>query len=502
VAIDPRTPVIVGVGQSSQRDTPDAARPPLELWADAARAAQADSGVAILSRLDAIVAVSIVSWWAPDQGAALAQLLGIEVPHTAVTSTGGNSPQMAVNHYAARIATGEFDAVMIGGAEAVYTRWRARREPRVELAWPTYDVAPCSNTVGDERPGSNEFEHAHGLVAPVNVYPLFETALRAKTGRSVDEHQMAIAELWSHFSEVAATNPYAWNRRAYTPEEIATTGPDNRAVVFPYVKRMCANIDVDQAATVILCAYETAKAAGVADDRLVFLHAGADAADVWWVSERADLTRSPAIAAMVRNALAHARIGIDDVARFDLYSCFPSAVQMSMAAIGLAGPAGGDQRPLTTTGGLPYAGGPVNNYATHGIATMAEALRADPGSFGLTTALGWYVTKHSTGVWSTTPPAAPYSPTDPAPIAAEVARDAAIECAGAWGGAAVVEATAVEVDRDGAPTTSVVSVRLPDGRRTLANTTDGSLGAAMMAEAWEGRTVDIRTDGTRNTLAI
>src|SRR4029077_5255804 len=116
--------------------------------------------------------------------------------------------------------------------------------------------------------------------------------------------------------------------------------------------------------------------------------------------ERDSLTRSPAISATVGDVLDASTVGVDDIAYFDLYSCFPSAVQIAMREIGLTDLA----RPLTVTGGLGFAGGPVNNYPTHAIARMVEVLRGDPGSYGLTTALGWYVTKHPAAVWSTRPP--------------------------------------------------------------------------------------------------
>ena len=213
-----------------------------------------------------------------------------------------------------------------------------------------------------------------------------------------------MSELWARFAAVAADNPDAWSQQAFTPEEIRTVSPDNRMVCFPYPKRMCANIDVDQAAALLLCSYEAARAAGVPDDRMVFLHAAAEVHDHYFFTERWSLADSPAIATVVGDA-ARARPAspLDDIARFDLYSCFPSAVQVATRALGLADD---DPRPLTVTGGLGFAGGPVNNYPTHAIARMVEVLRADPTSFGCTTALGWYISKHAAGVWSASPPGA------------------------------------------------------------------------------------------------
>jgi acetyl-CoA C-acetyltransferase len=173
-------------------------------------------------------------------------------------------------------------------------------------------------------------------------------------------------------------------------------------VSFPYTKLMNANLQVDQAAGFIVCSHDAAIAAGVPEDRMVFPHSGADAFDHWYVSNRWDLHSSPAIVAAGRAALELAGVGIDDIALVDLYSCFPAAVQIGAAALGL--PLFGD-RPLTVTGGLTFAGGPGNNYVTHSIATMVERLRqGDAATVGLVTALGWYITKHSVGVYGTSPP--------------------------------------------------------------------------------------------------
>src|SRR5262245_957331 len=267
--VDPRAPVVVGVGQTNQRVPAEEARPPIELLADAARAAEADAGASLLSRIDIIAVVAIGSWPYPDPGAFLARMLGIEPRATALSTVGGNSPLLLVDEFASRIQQGACDVVLIGGAESMHTRWRARREPRVHLTWESGDDAPCGWVIGDDRPGVSEYEMAHLAIAPTTVYPLFETAVRAGGGHRIDEHQERVSDLWSSFAAVAAENPYAWSRVAYTAEEISTVTPENRMVCFPYPKRMCANIDVDQGAAFLLCSYETASAAGVADDRMV-----------------------------------------------------------------------------------------------------------------------------------------------------------------------------------------------------------------------------------------
>src|SRR5918994_1077189 len=501
--MDPRTPVVVGAGQTTQRpDDPAVAREPIDLLADAARAADTDAGArrSVLAALDTVAVVEIVSWKYPDPGALLGRRLGIEPRTTVTTTVGGNSPQLLVSELATEIALGDARAALIGGAERVYTRWRARREPKTWLDWTQADDPPCARVVGDPRPGTNDYEMAHTAVAPTQIYPLFETALRSQAGRTVDEHQREVSELWATFAAVASDNPYAWSSVPYSAEEICTPSADNRIVTFPYLKRMCANIDVDEAAALLLCSYEVAHDLGVPDERLAFPLAGADAHDHFFFSERESLCASPAIAVAGRAVLDAAGAGIDDVARFDLYSCFPSAVEIALSALGLPGPNGGDGRPLTVTGGLGFAGGPANNYPTHAIAAMVDACRRGPGPDGMVSALGWYVTKHSIGLYSTAPPEGGFIRVDPATTQATVDALPGRTTAGPYSGPATVEATAVVFEREGAPAVAIVSTITPDGRRALANTRDADVMRDMTEKAWEGRRVTLRTDGTVNTF--
>jgi acetyl-CoA C-acetyltransferase len=486
---------VVGVGQTSQRVDAAEAEPPIALLTRAARSADADTGRSLLAKVDIVGIVQIVSWTYADPGAYLARLLGITPRATVVTTTGGNSPHLLVDEFAHRIQRGECDVVLLGGAESMYTRWRARREPRVHLEWDDGGDAACAWRIGDDRPGSSDYEIAHGAVAPTLVYPLFETALRAAERHGIDEHQRYVSEMWSGFATVASGNPHAWSRTAYTPEEIRTVSPSNRMVCFPYPKLMCSNIDVDQAAALLLCSYEAARAAGIADDRMVFLHASAQAHDHWFVSERDTLTDSPAIATAGADALGAAGFTIDDIAHFDLYSCFPAAVQIAKRALGID-----EGRPLTVTGGLGFAGGPVNNYPTHAIARMVEILRTEPEAVGLTTALGWYVTKHGVGVWSARPPEAGFRRVGHAETQARVDARPKREPAGLVDGDALVEATSVAFERDGSPSLAIVSAILGDGRRAFASTRDVDVARALTQEPWEGRSVRLCNDSATNTL--
>jgi acetyl-CoA C-acetyltransferase len=430
----------------------------------------------------------MLSWRYRDPGALVATRLGAAPRQSVYTTGGGQTPQALVNRTALDIAAGEVDVVLIGGAEA----WRTRMRYRADNERPPWTIEPDDTPVaepfGEELLMSHPAELSRGLMMPVQGYPMFETALRAAAGRTVDEHQRHLGGLWSRFSEIAAANPHAWLPRRFSPAEISTPSPDNRLIGFPYPKLMNSNNAVEQSAALLLCSAEKAAALGVPRDLWVFPLSGADARDIPFLSNRIDLCSSPAIHAAGRDALALAGIGVHELAHVDLYSCFPSAVQIAANALGL-----GFDRDLTVTGGMSFAGGPWNNYVTHSVATMVERLRAEPGTFGLCSANGGFTTKHSLGVYSTQPPAGGFRWARPQDeVDAGPARDLAED----YEGAVAIEAYVVMHDRDGEPQNALAAALTPDGRRTWGSTADATVMKAMTEEEFVGRAADLTGDGT------
>jgi acetyl-CoA C-acetyltransferase len=239
---------------------------------------------------------------------------------------------------------------------------------------------------------------------------------------------------------------------------------------------MNANAFIDQAAAVVMTSVATARELGIPRDKWVFLHGCADAHDHWYVSERIDLHSSPAIRMASRQALAMAGKTLDQIEVFDIYSCFASAVQIGCAELGLAED---DARGLTITGGLPFFGGPGNNYVTHSISEMVRRLRARPGAFGLVSANGNYVTKHSFGVYSTATPAGPWRRQSVALLQAQLDALPKAPFTETPQGAATIESYTVMHGKDG-PDFAVVFGRLAaTGQRFVANLPDDS------AALWE-----------------
>jgi acetyl-CoA C-acetyltransferase len=489
--------VIIGVGQAMQRtDDPSTALDATELMAEAIRLAAADTGSdrSPLDTVDVLAVVNTLSWRYGDPARIVAEHLAITPRTRVVTPMGGNSPQSLVNATASAIATGDLDLAVLVGGETWRTRMRARRLGTT-LTWPKVDpdllAAEPPTTWGHDLTMNSPAEEALGLIMPVQVYPMFETALRAARraeGVSPGEHLRQVGEMWARFSAVAARNPHAWIQRAMTADEILTPGDRNRMVGLPYTKVMNSNNDVDQAAAVIICSVERARALGVPVDRWVFPHSGTDCHEHPFISEREHFHSTPAVVAGGRLALDLAGIGIDDIAHLDLYSCFPSAVQLGARSLGLD-PFTSD-RELTLTGGLSFAGGPWNNYVMHAIATLVGRLRDDAGSNGLVWANGGYVTKHAFGVYSTDPPTGGFRRGDPQEdVDALPRRTMASSDDAVAAGTGTIEAYTVMHDREGRPETAWASVLLADGRRAWARSTRPDLVAHLLDGEHVGETV-------------
>jgi acetyl-CoA C-acetyltransferase len=412
----------------------------------------------------------------PDPGALVAEALGVRPAETVRTLTSGTGPLDLLADACVEIQAGRRDVALIAGAEAIVPFMSASREGR-PTGWPGQpaDARP-TRLLGNARTASHEAELAAGLLAPIHYYPWFENALCAAAGRAPDEHREWLVRLWHRFAVVAEANPEAWTREAPSVREIATADEDNRMVAFPYSKLMTANIQVDQGAALLLCSARAAEEAGIAPESRVFVHASAAAHDHWFAASRQDLHRSPAIAACARASLGHAGIDVDEIAHLDLYSCFPSAVQIAAGELGID--LASDERPPTVTGGLTFAGGPGSNYVTHSLAAMSERLRVDPDAFGFLTGVGWYMTKHANALLSARPPARPYAHAEPQAEVDALPRREIVTGAEIEG---PVESFTVTYERDGTPSRAIASHLRADGSRALSGSTEPGTIQALLA---------------------
>jgi acetyl-CoA C-acetyltransferase len=485
--LDPRTPVLVGYGQINQREErPDLE--PVDLMEAAAREA---TSARVLTAIDDVRVVNLLSAHYRDPGLLLGERIGADNPATVYTGIGGNVPQSLVNQACLDIWHQRTGVILIAGSET----WRTRTQLRArggKLQWTDQgESVPMAPVDGGNVPMAGPAEERIGLDRPSYAYPLFEQALRIAAEAPVDAHRQRIGELWARFNTVAVNNPHAWIREPASAEEICQPGPANRMISWPYTKLMNSNNMVDQAAALILTSVQGATELKIPTERWIFPHAGTDASDAYAISERAELHRSPAIRIAGARLLELAGVAIDDIDYVDLYSCFPSAVQVAATELGL--PVDDPDRPLTVTGGLTFAGGPWNNYVTHSIATMAERLVANPGRRGLITANGGYLTKHSLGVYATEPPPSGFRWQD---LQSTVDREPTRPALTTWEGVGVVESWTTPFNRDGQPEKAFLAVRTPDESRTLAMIADPAAAALTVREDIGNAPVTVHRDGT------
>lgn len=478
--MDGATPVLIGAGQFTYRGDPASSPSPTALLKIAAERAAADAGIgaAGLAALDglAVAGFTIDAQGStrgaiphsPNPPASLAKALGASPNWAVYSHMGGNTSQQLVNVLAERIARGETQLALAVGAEFLGS---AMKRLTKGLGFDDWQAAedhdlPAPERLGDPRPGVTPYEARHAINRPINIYPMFENALRARDGRSVEDHQARLGRLFAPFTQAAARNPDAWFPIARSAEELVTVSDRNRMVGFPYPKLLNAIMEVDQSAGVILASEAKARELGVPEEKWVYLHGCADAADLWHPIDRQNFHSSPAMRLTGQRALEMAGIGLDQVSYIDLYSCFPVAVEIGAEELGLSLD---DPRGFTVTGGLPYAGGPGNNYAMHSIAVMAGKLRADPAAYGLVTANGWYLTKQSTGIYSARRPARPFERQDPKVLQAEIDALPHPAVTETPQGPATIETYTVVHRREG-PFMGIVIGRDEGGRRFCAVT--------------------------------
>lgn len=456
-------PIIVGAAQYTQPKTILKPLDPLNLMVKTSQMAISDSGVNNLKDLiDTVYMVNINGWSYKDAPGGLSKLLGINPAQKEYLPSGGDSPQMLVNRAAKSIASEESEAILITGGEAQYSINRAKRG-KITLDWPRsrkpeyMEISPWK--------GTSDFENKYGLFVPSCAYALLEMALRADSGRNVEEHNLYMGKLFEHYSNIASENPYAWSQKPYTAEEITTPSPENRKINYPYTKRMCSNSFVDQSGALLVTSTDNASKLKINKNRWVYLMGRADLKNINSITQRPQLHDSPAAREGSKLALEQAGLKLEDINIFDIYNCFPSIVQIIRKEIGLSED---DPRDLTVAGGLPYFGGPWNNYSMHSIIASVDLIRKNPSLKIMVVANGGYNTKQSFGIYGKRPPVKQWEERAENKIQQAILSKALSNPIEKANGQLSVESYTIFYDRVGSPEHVIVIGHLENKQRTLA----------------------------------
>jgi acetyl-CoA C-acetyltransferase len=480
-----RTPVLIGIGAVAQRETdPARAQEPVALMARALERAAEDAGARRwLERADAI-AVPRGFWSYADPARRVAELVGAKRVRTWLAEIGVLQTTLFARACAA-IADGSAEVVLVTGGEAKH---------RASLFERAGGAAPISDRPGETpddvwRPGSEilaPIELASHLGMPVRQYAVIENALRCAEGRSLEVHRNEIASLWSEMSRVAAENPDAWTRDFVPVHRIRDTGSGNRMLAFPYARLHNAQWNVDQAAGLIFTSAALARREGVPETQWIHPRAVVESNYMLPLVHRAELHRCAAFRIAGRRAAELASLRLAHLAHLELYSCFPVAVRVQQRELGIP-----RQQPVTVTGGMAFAGGPLNNFVLQAAVRLAQRLREEPGAAGMLNAVSGMLTKQGVSLWSSRPGPA-FAAEDVSALAERETRR--VEVADGFSGTARVAGYTVVYEGD-RPAQAILLCDTGDGARAVAVGTDPALCDAAVSREIIGSEVSIGSGG-------
>lgn len=414
MSISDTTPILIGVADFKQTvpDDINTAMSPVELAAQVSKLALSDAGISPNEITDLVVvrtSTDSLPMTPPPFGssdkppASVAKRIGAHPRYLVHSSSGGNTPQQLVNEWAETLAQTDQSerVVLLTGAEALASVKAAIKTGHLFDWREQTEELPSGANYQDQGMGITDMlaldDMRHGMSKPTTQYAIAENARRASLGHTYQQHAFAMGQLFAPFSEVAAANKYSMFPAAYSAQQIAEPNEKNGYVDFPYTFRMIAKDSVNQAAAVIMTTVGRAKELSVDESKWVYLHAYAQAKDLP-ILKREKLGESKALHLTYQQALANSGLSIDDISVIDLYSCFPIVVELAKQALGID-----DDRAVTQTGGLPFFGGPGNNYSMHGITAVVRKLRSEPTQYGLVGANGGMINKHAVGIYSRQP---------------------------------------------------------------------------------------------------
>jgi len=491
------TPILIGAGQAVEPVPSDlnGAASHADMAGRAAKAALADAGISA-EHVDIVACVRTFSdsspayacpFGGPDKfPLAVASRIGAAPKRAIYDVLGGQSPQALVGEFARELMSGRADVIVIAGGEALANMRAAQR------AGATFDWSEKHEGDWEDRglfSGPmivSQTELAHGLMDAMSYYGFIETARRIKAGRRVAEHRDYMAELIAPMSDVAAQNPFAMFHQSFDAAEIATVTRDNRPLTSPFLKSMVAKDAVNQGAAIIMTTVGRARALGVSEDKWVYLRGHAEGQEKLLL-DRTELGRSVAMDVIIEAALSAADVTPADIKHADIYSCFPCVVDQAATALHRKG------KPMTLTGGLPFFGGPGNNYTLHGICEVVAACRNAPGSLGLAHGNGGWMSKQAVGVYSNEWRTGDIF-ADKTAIKFKIAAQAAPPQMTSPTGSGVIESYIVNHKR-GEPKAALIIGRLDTGERCYAKMQDMSaaqLSSMAMGEL-DGAVVRIET---------
>ena len=404
------TPIIVGAGQFTEhlpKKGEAALSAPMQLAARASQAAINDAGGKLRgSDIDTIAAIqlfsdSVPAWACPfgrsnNPPESIARQIGAAPERRIYSTIGGTLPLQLMAELFTAIARREIGCALLAGAEAIASQRHAQRSGLSPDWSEDFDLPLDSREYVGRLASSQEMKS--GMYLPAHYYALIENYRAWQQGNDQQQHRRQMAQLLAPLSQVASQNPYAFWQQAHSVDTLMSDDKSNYAICLPYSKLLVAQDAVNQGAALVMTSAGFARECGIDPRQWIFLQGYAEGAD-HFLSQRVDPGTSGSMQGVFNTALESAKAQPADMDLIDIYSCFPCAVESACDALGL--PIDGSKT-LTVTGGLPYFGGPGNNYSLHALAEMTARLRGT-SQRALVTANGGQLSHHAAAVLANSP---------------------------------------------------------------------------------------------------
>ena len=388
-------PVLIGIGCLQQKGSFAELDEALTLMEKATLAAIEDTeNSEIISYIDEIQIPK--GYWAyRDPGKWIAEKHGFSNATTSVTKI-GVLQQNLINSACKKIINGEIRASLIVGGEARFKKIQALKEGIDFEEMRLMENPDHYVKAKDDLYVSRELD-ALGMMA-VGYYAVLESAMRYKKQNTPADHENFLGNLYANFSKIASKNSHAWNQKIYSSSEIQKPSDKNPRIAYPYNKLHNSSWNVNQSSALILTSEEIANKLNISSSKRVYPLISSETNHMIGLIQRPQMTNPLGLRLAAEFILETAKKNKIFPTIYELYSCFPVAVQMFSQSLNLC-----DEINKTITGGMPFAGGPLNNYMLHASAQVLLKIRENTNEIGLITGVSGMMTKQSFAIWGKDP---------------------------------------------------------------------------------------------------
>ena len=388
-------PVIVGISCLQQKGDFEDLDEALILMNKATKAAINDSTNKNIVNYINEVRVPKGFWRYRDPGRWVAKSNNINSAETYVTKI-GILQQNLINSACNRIINGEINGSLILGGESRYKMIRASIENEEYVETPL-DINPDNYIKAPDDLQLDVEEKELGLMA-VGYYAILESAFRAASNSEINEHNDFLASIYAHFSKIASKNNDGWIEKSIKKSEILNKSKKNPPQAFPYNKYHCTSWNVNQSAAIIICSEAVADKLSVPNEKRVYPLASSENNHMIATLQRSNLIEPIGMKLASEYILKICEKNNLNIDFYDLYSCFPIAIQMFAKSLQLK-----DINNSSITGAMPFAGGPINSFVLHSTVKLISKIRKKQKGTGIITGVSGMMTKQSYALWSKTP---------------------------------------------------------------------------------------------------